>query len=238
MRYLLIMIAVWSTVFTVSAQHGPKAKDDKQLVGIFAGLTKIDGYAFHITQRSSLVEDTQKAVTVTMNNYQSKDAFVMYSNSDNGLLFLSERGQFKVDYAKKSVYYRLFDNDSLLASAKQQYTGQFQNVLDSLFLADAVILQKKETKKNVSYRLKYPEQSTVKAFNIVLRLSDAIPETVSYTIDRPLNANTKGIWVRQQLTIDHYQHGMPEEVRSLIAATKNLYPYLQQKYAGYTLQKI
>jgi hypothetical protein len=223
---------------TADAQKNTKAKDDKKLLELFDVLKNADGYSYQIAVQSSIAGDTQKTLLQTRINYASKSAFIIYSKTENELFFLCSKGQFRVEKDKKTVYYKTYDNDSILAQMKHYYAQQMAIAMDSIFLTDALIAQKKTINKNVFYQLIYPPYAVVKDFNILARNSDGMPERLQYTIEQASNPNANSIRVRQQLTMDHYRHAMPEEVKKLVTDTKDLFQFLQQKYAGYTLNKI
>lgn len=235
---ILTLSIVISKSDLVYAQKPLKATQDKKLVELFKGIKNADGFTYRIKVQSSIAGDTQQTPAISSVNYCSQSAFIMYSQSEQELMLLSNKGQFKVDHHKKIVYYKVFDTDGALDSAKLLYLTQMGNVFDSFFLSSATITQKKMTKKNVFYHLTYPASSLIKEFKILARLSDGIPENVSYVLDRLANESAQPLMIRQRLTMDHYQHSMPDEVRLLLAESKDIVSFLQKKYAGYNLQKI
>lgn len=237
-RLLLLTATGISISCCAAAQHHKAAKDDKELVALFTGFKKADGYTYHISAESVLVGSTQKAPLKSSISYASLSDFIGYSRSDEGLIFLCDKGQFKVDNAQKTVWYKLFSNDTLLSSTRQSYLQQMSSVLDSIFLADASIVQQKKTKTTCSYRLAYPPTAAMKECNIIFRLSDGMPENIDYTVERTVHFSNPVVKMRQRLKMDHYQHSMPDEVRALLADSQDLYHYLQQKYQGYTFKKI
>lgn len=229
---LLLPFAVMAT-----AQNATKAKDDKKLIELFTKLKNADGYTYQISMQYTIAGDTQKSPLQKRIHYVSRSSFVMYSKTENELFFLCSKGQFSVDNAQKTVYYKIFDQESERTKMKEYIELQTNTLFDSVFLNNATIAQKKTTKKNIFYKLSYPPGASIKEFSILAHLADAMPEKITYTTIQDSNPSPDAIKICQYLTMDHYQQTMPDEVQKLLLEAQDLNQFLQKKYSGYTIQK-
>jgi hypothetical protein len=237
-KYCLLLIILLYAHPNALAQGKTKANEEKKLIQLMEALKKADGYSYRIGIQSAIAGDTQKTPLQIKLNYADQSRFIIYSKSENELFFLCSEGQFKVDNIHKTAYFKAFESDSALAETKNLYLKQMAVVMDSLFLTNATIADKKVTKKNIFYRLSYPPYSAIQSFNILARLADNMPEKIQYTIDQNSNPDPNSIKIRQYLTMDQYKKEMPKDLFEILANTRQLYQYLNTKYPSYTIQKL
>jgi hypothetical protein len=218
---------------------------DKELISMFSRLKIADGYSYSLTIHSEIIGLPNEQESIRYINYLSKENFIQYSSTEASVYFLNKEGRFKVDHKSKTVYYKQFDNDSIWIKEQKQWNSpNIGQVLDSLFLKNAIASEKKIVKSVLTIKLKYPAQSMIKSMELNYNTKDSFFSRISYSIDRPYqakgyNPNIKDqSIVRQVVVMDQYERSIPKAAQAIMTHSKNIYSYLQQTYAGYTLKSL
>jgi hypothetical protein len=234
-RYLLPVLCLLFCCNSAEAQRD--ADKDEQLRDIFHRIAAADGYHYRVSV-STVARDTQKLAPAVTENYQSREQFLIWSSSAEALFFVCPNGQFRVDHINKAIFYKQYNGDQELAEARNAYDAATSGLLDSFFLKGAVVDRKTTVKGKLNYRLSYPHHDMLRSLNLVYIPGDSFIRSLSYILERPLNAKAARIGLRQVVTMDHYKKEMPAEVRRLLSQAGDLEQFLKGAYTGYSLQKI
>lgn len=232
-----MLLLCCATVYT--SQAGGNASSDKELVDLLSKIKTADGYCYNVKVVSQVLGDN-KSETMKMTNYQSRDQFVIYTKSDDAFFFLCRNGQFRVNVKEKTVYYHQFDSTAELTDLQKEWSAPLVGgLVDSFFLLNAKIAEKKKDKKTTHYKLKYTEDSGLKETNVTYNLQTSFFSTISYSFQRTrVFPGNKTVVIKQDVTMDNYRKKAPEDLQSLISDTKNMLAYLQNAYKGYVIKPI
>ncbi len=245
MRKFITGAILFAASLPLATSGATPAREDRKLLELFAELNEADGYTYQISMSSQIVGDNKPKEIVKMVNYQSRKAFVIYSKSDEALIFLCGNGQFRINPKDKQIFYAQFPTDpAVLQRYKNNMLAQFSaNAVDSFFLNGATITSKAATKNKLSYHLSYSPQSLIKDLIIEYDLQKSFFTSISYSVDKPMPGSEslktgKISMMRQKVIMDHYESRTPPEVAQLLLATKDLQGYLERSYKGYKIEKI
>jgi hypothetical protein len=235
-------------VFVCSQVHavkpaGPAAAKDQPLVELFARLKNTEQVFYRTTVIKSLVGQPKEADTMVMESYQSHASALQFSRSKDFLFFLNRNGQFRVNFKDREIYAKTFGADSATQShLKEVIGGQTSLPVDSLLLAGAIISSKISNSKIVSYQLKYPAGSPLKAFSISYNPQTGQFEKITCSMERRISypgaTNSEPVTIRQTVTMSHYSSKMPDEAVQLAAKSTDLLPYLKEAYPGFRINQL
>jgi hypothetical protein len=246
-RIIKLMIALSSLLLTQPQEAAAQgnAKEDKTLVGLLDQLSEADGYTYQVNIFSEVVGKAKEKELMKMTNYQSRQSFIVYSKTDDILLFLCENGQFRVNHKEKEVFYAAFPKDAAaLNEKKEALIKQFSSyAVGSYFLDAATIAGKTAGKLNITYKLRYPETSMIRDMLIDYNVKTSFFNRLQYTVEKPISGSAsletgKPAVMRQKVVMDGYVQAVPSQVRQLLESTRNLRSYLEQTYKGYQIQTI
>lgn len=236
MKATLLMLLWILSAPLLKAAPPRAAMKDTVLVSLIKKLQDTEGYTYNTTITNTLLSEPSVKKVEKMTTYSSLTDFVNYSRSEASLFFMCDRGQIRVDHGERTIYFLAY-NDSSLNSAKKM-TAVMRNTMqmDSFFLAEALVDNRKEQAGKVSYQLTYPETSMLRSMTLSYQKGKFF-DKISYRVDRRAGYLTDDL-VRQDVIMDSYVLGMPQEVRSLLAEKHDLTTYLSRTYPGYELKTL
>ena len=245
MKTLIISILLLSGSLTTTVFATGNARADNKLVEIVEQLNQADGYTYQVVVSSVIVGDPKEKTVMRMTNYQSRKSFVVYSKTDEMILFICDNGQFRVNFKDKMIYYAAFSKDpAALQQQREKLLAQFDSYSVQSFLLDnASVSGKTNGRKNLVYKLTYPGSSMIKNLTIDYDLSASFFNSITYTIEKPIAGSeslttSEPSIIRQMVLMDHYVKTVPTVVTQLVEGTKDLQSYLESNYKGYQLKKL
>lgn len=235
----MICVLLLQFGFINHTHAGNKATEDKELVNLLSQLKTADGYSYDITVVSRM-DGMEKPETSKMTNYQSRTKMIVYSKSDDIILFVCAAGQFRVNVKQKEVFYHQCKDSSEVAELSQLWNDpSLSGLVDTFFLQRAHIVEKKNEKNMVRYKLRYPEDSGLKETNILYNKQTSFFSSISYSFERIKQYTAaQSAMIRQNVTMNNYKKTVPAEVEHLLEVSKDMKSYLQQTYKGYNIQPI
>ena len=245
MKTLIISCLLLCAALSTPAFATRTAREDHKLVEMVEQLNQADGYTYQVVISSVIVDNPKETSLMRMTNYQSRKTFVVYSKTDEMMLFICDNGQFRVNYKDKTIYYAAFPKDpAALQQQKDKLLAHFDSYSVQSFLLDnASVSGITSGKKNVVYKLTYPASSMIKNLAIDYDPGAAFFNSIIYTIEKPIAGSeslttSQPSVIRQTVVMDHYVKSVPGIVTQLIDGTKDLQSYLESNYKGYQLKKL
>lgn len=244
MRKIITNLFLLFLAAPLPATASGDARNDKGLTAILAKLNEADGYTYTVSVSSEIIGRPGEKEVTKMVNYQSKKSFILYSKTDDMLLFLCDAGQFRVNIKDKEVYYAEFSRDpAVLQQQKTQMMAAFAAMsVDSFFLNGASVAGKADTKARVTYKLKYEPESMIRELVIDYNPQTAFFTSIQYSVEKAIAGSSapgqQPELVLQKVLMDHYVREIPVEVKQLLTDTRELKAYLERTYKGYHIERI
>ncbi len=240
-RLLVFLLSLLS----LTARAGQPAAEDRQLQEFLSRLSDAEGCAYQASITSQITGNKKEQEAMHMYNYQSRKAFIVYSKSEDALVFICEHGQLRVNPKEKTAYYAQYPTDTAaLHQLKNRMLSRFSaDMVSSFLLSGATISSKTINKGLISYKLTYAPEATLTGCSIICDQQRATVVSISYTMQRPIEGSAgfgdnQASVMQQKVNMDHYEQKIPADVTNLLTDTKDIRAYLERNYQGYKIEKI
>ena len=233
-QFLLLALAVLPFGIASAQSPKPATHQDKDLFNLFLRLKKADSVSYTSEMAYYDVQKPKQVYRVKSINYRSNNPVVVYSKSSEQIFYLAHNGLFKLSDADKTVWYKVFANDSEYNYYTKLYAPATDPYKDSTFWATAIIAKKTLTKKYSHYQLSF-KHPQMKGMSLSVPANAILPDSISYAMENYFN-DDKSLLMRQEVKAFNYKTEIPEELKTLLAQY-DLLGFMQKEFKAYKIIK-